>query len=357
MSAVPQTRTRDIAPVRPCSFADQVTVVITNYNGQRVLGATLSNLQHEAAGCRIVLVDDGSTDGALSTVPVEFPHVEIISMGKNTAMLNRVRNRGFNVATTPYVLLMDNDVTFTPGSIERMLAVVAGADDILCCTPRLLYQDDPSRLYSDEQSLHYLCVSCAAKPGRMNDMRPRPSVGGGIMLIKRSLAERLGGFDDDFMLGWGDDGELHLRGYLAGYRVLHVPEATVLLVPNPHGKGRVDAQFYNRLRTIAICYSARTLIVCAPVLLLFELLLVAMCATEGLLPNYLRALRRLRRDQRKIRDRRRQVQASRKISDALVLDSGLIATTGGADSRVHRGAARAISAPFNLYWWLTKPLL
>ena len=111
-----------------------------------------------------MLVDDGSTDGALSTVPVEFPHVEIISMGKNTAMLNRVRNRGFNVATTPYVLLMDNDVTFTPGSIERMLAVVAGADDILCCTPRLLYQDDPSRLYSDEQSLHYLCVSCAAKP-------------------------------------------------------------------------------------------------------------------------------------------------------------------------------------------------
>jgi GT2 family glycosyltransferase len=354
VSAVPQTCSRDVAP---CSFADQVTVVITNYNGQRVLGATLSNLRDEAAGCRIVLVDDGSTDGALSTVPTEFPHVEIISMGKNTAMLNRVRNRGLNAATTPYVLLIDNDVTFTRGSIERMLAVVASADDVLCCTPRLLYQDDPSRMYSDEQTLHYLCASCEPVPGGVNDMRPRGSMGGGIMLINRSLAETLGGFDDNFMLGWGDDGEFHLRGWLAGYRTLHDPTATVLLVVNPHGTGRVCAQFYNRLRTIAISYSARTIVVCGPALLLFELLLVIMCAAEGLLPNYLRALRKFRHDLGDIRARRKQVQTSRKISDRRVLVSGVVATTGGADSRLHRLASKALGAPFNLYWRLARTLL
>jgi GT2 family glycosyltransferase len=304
-----------------------------------------------------VLVDDGSTDGSLSTVPVEFPQVEIISMGKNTAMLNRVRNRGLEAARTPYVLLMDNDVTFTPGSIERLLEVVTGAGDILCCTPRLLYQDDPTRLYSDEQTLHYLCASCAPNPVGVTDMRPRASMGGGIMLINRSLAETLGGFDDGFMLGWGDDGEFHLRGNLAGYRVLHVPTASLLLVPNPHGTGRVCAQFYNRFRTIAVSYSARTILVCAPALLLFELLLIVMCVVEGLLPSYFRALRRFWRDFGEIRARRRRAQASRKISDRLVLTGGVIATTGGADSRLHRLAARALAAPFNLYWRLARTLL
>jgi GT2 family glycosyltransferase len=252
---------------------------------------------------------------------------------------------------------MDNDVTFTRGSIERMLAVVASAGDVLCCTPRLLYQDDPSRLYSDEQTLHYLCASCAPPAGRARDMRPRPSVGGGIMLINRSLAETLGGFDDQFMLGWGDDGEFHLRGWLAGYRTLHDPTASLLLVPNPHGTGRVCAQFYNRLRTIAINYSARTLVICGPVFLLFELLLVLMCATEGLLPHYVRALRRFGRDFGDIRARRRQVQTTRKISDRLVLVSGLVATTGGAESRLHRLAAKVLGAPFNVYWRLARNLL
>jgi GT2 family glycosyltransferase len=306
VSAVPQSHSRARSRVEPCSFADQVTVVITNFNGLKVLGATLANIRSDAAGCRIVLVDDGSTDGALSTVPVEFPQVEIISKGKNTAMLNRVRNRGLEAASTPYVLLMDNDVTFTQGSIERLLEVVSGAGDILCCTPRLLYQDDPTRLYSDEQTLHYLCASCAPNPVGVTDMRPRASMGGGIMLINRSLAETLGGFDDGFMLGWGDDGEFHLRGNLAGYRVLHVPTASLLLVPNPHGTGRVCAQFYNRFRTIAVSYSARTIVVCAPALLLFELLLIVMCVAEGLLPSYFRALRRFWRDFGEIRARRRR---------------------------------------------------
>src|SRR5690606_37362166 len=150
----------------------------------------------------------------------------------------------------------------------------------LSCRPRLLYADKPDVIYQDASTLHYLALAADQRRGRPATEGltpvPRQTVGGGIMLLNCEIARKVGNFDEHYLFGW-QDGELDMRARLLGYLVLQDPYAIGYHIERPGGVRRVLGQLYNRRRFIMICYSARTLLVLSPALLLFELLILAMC--------------------------------------------------------------------------------
>ena len=72
-------------------------------------------------------------------------------------------------------------------------------------------------------------------------------VSGSFMLLRRSLFEELGGFDESFFM-YGEDMDLCLRVHEAGYKVLYCAEGTVLHHHGKSGKSeRQTAAFYDAM--------------------------------------------------------------------------------------------------------------
>lgn len=343
-------------------FGDpSVTVTICNYNGRDVLPATLAALE---AACDVsvpvILVDDGSTDGSVEWVRRRHPRVQVFSMGGNTRRVNAVRNRALRQVRTRYAMMIDNDVMLSADCLSRLLDVLRRGDRVFCCTPRLLYHDDPQRIYHDGLPLHYLCVSGVSRRGQSVWQAPagppRPTLGCGIMMVDMQVARALDFMDEEYQFGWGDDGEFQLRARILGYQVLHVSEASCLHVERSHGNARAGAQFYNRYRLMAIAYQTRTLVLLAPMLLLFELMMLVMAVTQGLGLAQWRAARQIARQRNTLWAKRRDLQRRRRVGDGCLLEGGPLGMTGARSKLVALGTA-ACSGASSAYWHLVGPWL
>lgn len=335
-----------------------ISVAVLNYNGRDVLPGTLRSLEAvRGEETEIVVVDDGSSDGSPEWVEEHHPDVRVVRMGRNTARLNRVRNVALEETRHRYVFLTDNDVRVEPGCLGQLLDVMLGSGEknVLCCIPRLVYHDDPGRVYHDGGGLHFLCVSTAVPRGEpvedLSPSPPRPTIGGGIMLIDRKRSEVVGGFDEGYLMGWGDDGEFHVRGRLAGLEVLQVSTAVARHVERQHGTERALAQVYNRYRLLLTAYSGRTLALLAPALLAFEIGLTAAAAIGGFLGERVTALRMAAADLPEFRIRRREIQSGRRVPDRQILSGGgVMAPPDLSGSRWAALGTRALTTAVDLYW-------
>src|SRR5690606_21725169 len=224
----------------------------------------------------------GSTDGSPAAVRERFPDVEMHVEPSNTKDVNRLRNKGLRLTKTRYVLLADNDVVFDRRFALELLQVIDADNRVAACLPRLMYLDEKSRIYHAGGRIHYAGTTVKAKTEASDEQEraelelgdPQTSVGGGMGLFDRSKLERVGWFDEDYMLAWGDDGELHQRFLLAGYGCLHVPRAFCFHEFKPFDKSRryrARGQQHNRLRFVLTHHSARTLVLIAPALAFYEL--------------------------------------------------------------------------------------
>ena len=308
---------------------------------------------------QVILVDDGSTDGSVEWVRAHYPSVSVVPMGHNTKRLNAVRNRALESASTRYVMLIDNDVAINRECLAELLGVMRGRERVLCCTPRLLYSDDAQRVYHDGGGLHFLCVSTHAPRGtsvaELPASPPKPTIGCGIMLIDREIAAQIGFFDEGYAIGWGDDGEFHIRGRIRGFHALHVPAAACLHVERPHGPARIYGQLHNRYRTLWCNYSVRSLVMLGPALCLFELCLAVAMGLKGNLPPQFRAVWHVIRDHRELTRLRREIQSTRRVADRdILLGKPLLPTGNGSRSRVVRLCATVVNGLLQTYWRMAR---
>lgn len=335
-----------------------ISVVISNYQGREVLPDTLeAAIRNVPAPHEILVVDDGSTDGGPDLVRSRWPGVRLVLLGANSGgRLNVVRNRGIEAATAPLVLLLDHDILVEPGCVEILRRTLVEACAV-ACTPRLLDRNDPRHIYADGGRLHYLGLSIVDGRGDTVACRPAgppvPTFGGGIMLLDRAAVLELGGFDESLAIGWGDDGEFHLRARLQGHPVLHVPAATCLHLERAHGTRRAYAQIHNRWRVMTEAWEARTLIALLPLLLGFECLLLVSAVAGGFAPAWGRAVRDVWAARHELRARRRVVQRSRVVADGDVMVGGTPALPRVArHSRVLRAAVSLASSISDAFWRL-----
>ncbi|MEM2454511.1 MAG: glycosyltransferase family 2 protein [Candidatus Bathyarchaeia archaeon] len=103
-----------------------ITVVVPTLNEEKSIGQLIDELFAE--GYRNILVVDGySTDGTVEVV--RSKGVEVVyqrGVGKAGAVMTAIE-----VVKTPYILVMDGDLTYDPRDIERLLAHAGGNDEVV----------------------------------------------------------------------------------------------------------------------------------------------------------------------------------------------------------------------------------
>ncbi|RKT54051.1 glycosyltransferase family 2 protein [Saccharothrix australiensis] len=95
------------------------TVVIATRDRVEELTRTLTRLA--VLDVPVIVVDNGSSDDTVERVRRDFPHVEVLPLGRNEGAL--ARNAGVRRARTPYVAFSDDDSWWAPDALRRAEAL------------------------------------------------------------------------------------------------------------------------------------------------------------------------------------------------------------------------------------------
>ena len=342
-----------------------ISVVVVNYNGAATVLDTIQSIYaQQGVQARVIVVDDGSSDGSPEAIAERFPEVELHREPRNTKNVNRLRNIGLSRAETDKVLVADNDVQFDPACFAELLAAMDSDPRVAICIPRMMYAEDPQTVYMAGGSMHYIGATIA--PDRHmpfdGNTEPRARVAGGIALYDKQKLSTVGVYDEAYRLAWGDDVEIHQRLLLAGFKSLYVPTAVCLHDYKPFDGSRAyraRGQVCNRWRYVLSHYELRTLLLIAPALVLYELTQALFLTLKGMPHLYVLgtfdALAGLPSTLR----RRKDVQALRKVPDRVVLFSGELYVrpehSGGRATAAK--AVQGLSRVLDVYWRMVRPLL
>jgi GT2 family glycosyltransferase len=350
---------QSVRDFRPVDANEPITVAIPNYNGKPDIADALRSVQDSTyLPTEILVVDDGSTDGSVSFIRKNFPDVRVIELGRNSGgMLNRVRNRALREARTRLVFLMDHDIILEPDCLSVLLSQMRALPNAAVLTTRALFEHDRQRIYVDAQSLHFLCNTVASnRDGYIgqSDNKPTPSVGWGTQLIDKDKALVVGFFDEDYGMGWGDDGEFHHKIRLAGFGCYSVPTA-VVYHKRVEGANRVSGTVRNRWYIIIETYALKTLVLLAPALVLYEAALLIFLCLKGHRGQYLGSMREVFRKLPQLLKKRSELQRSRRIPDKELLVGGPIYIRANLLEKSYlRFSMTVLNGMFEGYWRLVK---
>jgi GT2 family glycosyltransferase len=356
----------DADPGRADQVAAGLAAVVVNWNGEQCLEPTLTALFGQGHLYReVLLVDNASTDGSLELVRERFPSVRMLPLAVNEGPA-AARNAGWRAAACDLILFLDNDVVLEPGCAQELRRALAARPDAAVATPRIVHAERPDVIQYDGGLCHFVGLMALRNAEMPLAAAPAATCDIDSMVSACFLADRarLGPgepFDRDFFI-YLEDHDFGLRTRIAGHAMLSVPSAVCR-----HGAGtrglslrqtgrytstRVRCLIRNRWLVLIKDYAARTLVLLAPALVVYEVIQLAAAARKGWLPQWWESIRFVLSNRRAILARRRAVQAARAIPDRQLLRGGPLPFTTRLVSGRTEGAGLALLDRLLNRWWI-----
>jgi GT2 family glycosyltransferase len=339
----------------------EVTICVINHNGQAELSKTLPALKTLTFPVtEIIVIDNNSTDGSREWLRECYPEVGCIRLDENQG-LPTARNVALGTAETDYVLIIDNDISVMPDTLNHLMNIMQTEAQVGVCHPEILDDSDPTVHHYNGGWIHYL-GTFISRP-KPDDAFQRPTyeqfdvVSGAALLINRQAALHIGKFDGDYFFNW-EDGDFTARLTLAGYRCLNVPPAVVYHRGKPRGTSKVFYQVRNRWYFMLKLYHWRTLVLILPMLCLFELLQAGLLLRKGAFADYWSGNLAVVKDLSKILAKRRAFQDHKKVSDKLWLKAGemYVPSSINQKSALVDRLQQAFYGLCRVYWRMVRPL-
>ncbi len=191
---------------------------------------------------KLILVDNGSTDGTAERVRSAFRDVEVISTGRNLgtpAGFNFGLKHAYKKLKPDYFVTLDNDVIVQDPNWLAELVRVAESSGAAAVGPSIFEGkgDEQRRLYLKGEAryisfLPYYLLSLKRKKERVKLAALRApfetdSLVGACMLLSRRSLERVGILDEGFSPHGYADGDLCLRLVESGQKVVYDPLISV----------------------------------------------------------------------------------------------------------------------------------
>ena len=208
--------------------ADDVAVVIVNYNGEALLPECLAALAAQTRPpVEIVVADNGSADGSLALLRAH-PGVRVLELGHNFGFGGGA-NRGVAATSAPWVCVLNSDATPAPDWLGQLLA--APRDARTWALGSVLVSARSGRIESAGDQ--YAPAGYAYKLLRdrpLEDLPAEPypvfAAPGAAPVFRRDVFNALGGYEERFFLYY-EDVDLAFRAVLGGWHALLVPSAHV----------------------------------------------------------------------------------------------------------------------------------
>ena len=221
----------------------RISVVMPTYNGaDRVRSTIQSALDQTYPAHEIIVIDDGSTDATPDLQSIFGDQIRYVRTQNGGQQ--RARNHGVRLSTGNWIALLDHDDLWDPGYLRAVTDIVRAHDvDVTMANCRMRQDSDGTGIVTnDNRFLRHAPVGYWQRVGAdpadgmsvvhrydyASYLRFHPSQPS-LFTIRRSLYEKLGGFDER-MRGLGAENfEFELRALRkASVGILWEPLATIV---------------------------------------------------------------------------------------------------------------------------------
>ncbi len=235
-----------LTPTPSCATptVPDVSVCIVNWNCRELLRDCLGSLLHheQSAAVEVIVIDNGSSDGAADMVARVFPEVVLVRNANNIGFA-RANNQAARLAHGSYLFFLNNDTLVPPDTLGELIDQAERHPETGILAPQL--RDGSGRIQGSCRSFPTVAALLhrtwlfrwtalfrgAHRRYRHRDeaqtVRPVDVVMGAALLIRRDRFLDCGGWDETYTFG-GEDidlcarvGRTHAVVYYPKVEVIH----------------------------------------------------------------------------------------------------------------------------------------
>lgn len=223
-----------------------ISVVIVNYNVKTYLAQALVSIQRALDGIshEIFVVDNASVDGSSQYIRKNFPEIKLIENKENVGF-GRANNQALKLVQGKYIVLINPDTVVQEDTFEKLLEFFDQTPKAAAATCKIINPDGTfsidcrhsiptpaiafwkvtglSRIFPKSKifgqyNLTYL------DPEQIYSV---PAVSGSFMMIKKSVLDDVGLFDEQFFM-YCEDIDLCYRINQKNYKIFYVPTTQII---------------------------------------------------------------------------------------------------------------------------------
>ncbi|MFZ0747492.1 MAG: glycosyltransferase family 2 protein [Terracidiphilus sp.] len=203
----------------------EISIVVPTFNRREIVTRTLATLfaqDFPAAGCEIIVVVDGSTDGTAEALSSLRPGCRFRVIEQENRGLAGARNTGYRAAKADLVLFLDDDMLCDPGLLGAHVAAHKEAGPVVAFGALFLSADSPSSLAAECFNREIGAFHLRRKNDPAATWQETDCVFSNSSLPRKML-EEVGGFDETFRMR--EDFELGVRLFSAGVQPRYIGAA------------------------------------------------------------------------------------------------------------------------------------
>jgi GT2 family glycosyltransferase len=208
----------------------RVTLAILNYDGRELLDVVMPSVLalRGVESARVMVIDNGSSDGSPAYVHERWPTVEVIEIPANIGVAAAL-NRALVASDSELVALLNNDIELEPEWLAELSRALDSHPEAASACGKLLRFHDRSTI----DAAGDLMLWSGAVINRGHGMRDEGQFdtaqavfapGAGAALYRRHAFEVVGAFDESFF-AYLEDVDWGVRAQLAGLTSRYVPSA------------------------------------------------------------------------------------------------------------------------------------
>jgi len=306
-----------------------ISIIIVNYNGKKWLKQCIDSLfQQTYKPYEIIIVDNNSEDGSVEYLKKNYKKITLIENDDNYGFA-KGNNIGLEKAKGDYIVLLNNDTYVEKDFLKKMVHAFDEIPHLAIAQSQLVLMNNTNKLdtcggfWTDTAFLYHVGNHKDKSISQYTSSFPVFTVKAASVIIKKSVIDTLGLFDDDFWCYY-EETDFCQRAWLAGYECWYYPKATTY-----HAMGGTSLtfgneivqfhNFKNKLLSFLKNFETKNLLTIIPVYLLMNVILSIIWLLQG---NYKNAASLYKAIYWNIKEfgntmkKRQLVQRQRKIRDS-----------------------------------------
>lgn len=217
----------------PGKTHEYISIVIANFNSEDFIANCLDSiLEEKNKNYEIIIVDDSSTDSSPLIVKKyvkEYDHISLVSMKENVGAA-RIRNIGAAKSRGEILFFLDCDTTIEKRWHAEIITFFKKYPDAGLAQAKILRTNTNGFDYAGDliNSLGFLSERAhgVKDQGQFDKIEPIFSLKGAAMITKKSIFNKLNGFDEEYGYYW-EEPDFAWRVWLSGLKVYFLPQVVV----------------------------------------------------------------------------------------------------------------------------------
>ncbi len=222
------------------------SIIIPTYNSKGFIKDCLSSVFKTGFQEEVIVVDNASQDGTVLFIKDNFPKVRIVELNKNFGY-GAAANKGAKKAKGEYLIFLNPDTILFKDSLEKLDSFIKKTKNFGVIGFNLVNKKRTHEKFSfgKKGGLFQILKNKLWKKDKL-PLKPFliDWVSGAAMAVRKSVFEKVGGFDEKFFM-YFEDQDLCFRIKLLGYPIYFLPDAKIIHLGGKAWKSsKVQKKYY-----------------------------------------------------------------------------------------------------------------